>query len=121
MDRLWDWLHLPGNAYTNLAERGKQGGVRPKPAATGPLRGHWIALVGTTVDSAIAHELAAARAKIMASVGKSTTLLVINADEPFDYGIKRSASYRKAEDMMAQGTRLQIISVQQVRAMIRSG
>ncbi|HYO65152.1 MAG TPA: HIRAN domain-containing protein [Archangium sp.] len=94
---------------------------RPEAAETGPLRGHWIALMGTQRDSKIAQELAAAGAKIMAGPGKSTTLLVIVDDKPFSIGTMSSATYRKAEELIAEGAPLRIVSIDEVRAMIAAG
>lgn len=71
--------------------------TRPVAAADGPLQGHWVAIQGERSDGAIAQRLAGAGATIMASVGKSTTLLVVAEEEPFSEGIVRSAMYRKAE------------------------
>lgn len=91
---------------------------RPEAAPIGPLHGHWIALMGTRTDGEVAKELSAAGAKIMAGIGKSTTLLVIVAEQPLDVGIRRSASFRRAEGMIAAGSRLRIVSLSEVRAMI---
>jgi DNA polymerase-3 subunit epsilon len=77
--------------------------------------------MGTPSDGEVAQELAAAGARIMAGVGKSTTLLVIVAEQPFDVGIRRSANFRHAEEMIAGGSRLKIVSISEARAMIIQG
>ena len=94
---------------------------RPEAAETGPLLGHWIALMGTRRDSEIAQQLAAAGAKIMAGPGKSTTLLVVVEDKPFSVRTMRSATYRKAEELIAEGAPLRIVSIDDVRAMMVQG
>ncbi|WP_206453580.1 HIRAN domain-containing protein [Aurantimonas marina] len=120
-------LAIPNHGWIDLgvgAEPPTQASIprktaeRPKAAPSGPLRGHRIALMGTSDDDRIAHELAAAGAKIMAAVGASTTLLVIVAEQPFDVGIRKSANFRRAEEMIAEGSRIRIISISEARRMI---
>ncbi|ATU91750.1 HIRAN domain-containing protein [Phyllobacterium zundukense] len=96
----------------------RQTAKRPVAAMSGPLLGHWIALMGAPPDEEVAQELAAAGAKIMAGVGKSTTLLVVVAERPFDAGTRSSASFRRADDLIAAGSHLRIISLSEARAMI---
>jgi hypothetical protein len=91
---------------------------RPEAATLGPLQGHRIALMGAASDSEIAHELAAAGARIMSGVGNSTTLLVVVTERPFDVGIRRSANFCRAEDMIDAGSHLKIISISEARVMI---
>lgn len=88
---------------------------RPAPASSGPLAGERIALQGTPPDGALARELASQGAHIMTRIGKSTTLLVVAQDRPFDPGTVRSATYRKAEEQIANGSTLRILSRSEVR------
>jgi hypothetical protein len=74
--------------------------------------------MGTRRDSEIAQELAAAGATIMAGPGKSTTLLIVVGERPFSFGTVRSATYRKAEELIAEGASLRIVSLDEVREMI---
>ena len=91
----------------------------PKRAENGPLRNHQIAIMGGGGgDGNLAVELAEAGARIMSGVGKSTTLLVVAAEKPFDFGIRRSASFRKAEEMIEAGASLQILSESEVKALL---
>lgn len=92
---------------------------RPEAASSGPLAGHWVVLVGARSDSEIAEELAGVGAKIMQGLGKSTTLLVVAGEEPFDFSIRRSATFLRAEEMISTGARLRIVSVSEVRKQIR--
>ena len=106
----------PARERTSRTKKGT-----PQPAETGPLRGHQIAIMGGGGrDGKLATELAAAGARIMAGVGKSTTFLVVAADKPFDFGIRRSASYCKAREMIEAGSALQILSESEVKALINA-
>ncbi len=90
---------------------------RPAPSTTGPLRGHAIAIMGAPRDGEVATELARMGAKIMASVGKTTTMLVVVAERPFDLGIRRSASFVRAEALIQEGANVKIVSLSEVRAL----
>jgi len=91
---------------------------RPDPAKEGPLIGEWVAIMGEPSNGALAHELAAAGARFMAGVGKSTTMLVVADERPFSPGIGSSATYRKAEAMIGEGRDLRILSRSEARALI---
>ncbi len=86
---------------------------RPEPAPDGPLSGHWVVVMGAPSTGDLAVELAAAGARIMAGVGKSTTLLIVAEEKPFPPGTMASATYRKAE---ALG--ILIMSASEARAMM---
>lgn len=91
----------------------------PQPSPHGPLVGHQIAIMGGGGRSGkLAAELAAAGARIMAGVGKSTTLLVVTAERPFDFGIRRSANYCKALEVIEAGSTLQIMSESEVKTLM---
>ncbi|MEM9138209.1 MAG: HIRAN domain-containing protein [Pseudomonadota bacterium] len=88
---------------------------RPEPADSGPLCGEWVAIIGAPSDGDLARKLAAQGARIMAGVGKSTTLLVVAEDRPFTPGLLRSAQYRKAEEQISKGASLRILSKSEVQ------
>ena len=89
-------------------------GPAPKPATDGPLRGERVAILGGPRDGPLAHRLAGAGARIVASVGTSTTMLVISDDQPFGRFVHASAPYRKAEQLRAAGSALRIVTEDQL-------
>lgn len=91
---------------------------RPAPAPDGPLKGERVAIFGASADVSLAGELAGAGATIVAGVGKTTTMFVVASDRPFSFGLTRSAGYRKAEDAVAAGQALRILSAAEARALI---
>ncbi|MEH3039185.1 MAG: exonuclease domain-containing protein [Sphingomonas paucimobilis] len=82
---LADWLAPP-----------RQPGPAPKPAAAGPLSGDRIAILGEPRDGPLAHAIAALGGTIHSSVGLTTTMLVVAADEPFGRSVLQSTPYRRA-------------------------
>lgn len=84
-------------------------GVAPKAAASGPLRGERVVIVGAMRDGELAQRLAAAGARIMASVGTTTTKLVISDDQPFGRFVIAHADYRRAEDLRQRGATIEIV------------
>jgi len=100
---------------TNQANgEGKSKPTVPTPSSTGPMVGEWIFLWGAKRDSDLAKELAGYGANIMASVGKSTTMLVHVEDE-LTPGAKGSATYRKAKERIEKGEQLEILSLSALR------
>ncbi|MEO5324268.1 HIRAN domain-containing protein [Mesorhizobium sp. CC13] len=93
---------------------------RPAAADGGPFAGHRIAIMGAPTDGPEAHQLAQAGATVTAGVGKTTTILVVIGEEPFDFGIRRSRSYQKAEELIACGSPIRIMPWSAVRRMIQS-
>lgn len=81
----------------------------PKPALTGPLSGQRIAILGEPRHGAIAQRIAAQGGRVMTSVGKTTTMLAIVADEPFGY-IRYDAQFKKAVELQRLGSPIEIIS-----------
>ena len=76
---LADWLAPP-----------RQPGPAPKPATGGPLSGERIAILGEPRDGPLAHEIAALGGTIHSSVGITTTMLVVAADEQFGRSVLQS-------------------------------
>lgn len=81
----------------------------PAPASTGPLAGQRIAILGEPRHGALAHRIAAQGGKIMAAVGKTATMLVVIADEPFGY-IRYDAQFRMARELHQLGSGIEIVS-----------
>jgi hypothetical protein len=96
------------------AERGK----RPEAAASGPLLGESVAIIGAPPDGELAKKLAAQGARIMSRIGKSTTMLVVAEDRPFTPGLTGSATYRKAEQRMRESAQLRIVAYSEIRDLL---
>jgi DNA polymerase-3 subunit epsilon len=92
-----------------LSPAGTRRGAVPKAATTGPLRGERIAILGSTRDGVLAHRLAAAGARIMSSVGTTTTRLVISDDQPFGRFVTAHADHRRAEELRRAGAAIEIV------------
>lgn len=88
---------------------------RPEPSETGPLIEEWVAIIGAPKDGELAKELASKGARIMAGVGKSTTLLVVAQERPFTPGLVGSSQYRKAEQKIREGSGLRILAASETR------
>jgi len=95
---LADWMAPP-----------RQPGPAPKPAPDGPFAGERVAILGEPRDGALAHAIAARGGTIHSSVGLTTTLLVVAADEPFGRSTRESTAYRRALKAVADGRDLRII------------
>ena len=81
----------------------------PKPASDGPLKGERIAILGAPRDGQLAVSLAEAGARIVASVGTTTTILVISRDQPFGRFAHASPAYRRAEELRQMGSSIAIL------------
>lgn len=102
------------NASSRLPGEVKPKSIVPMASPTGPMVGQWIVLWGAKRDSDLAKELAGYGAHIMASIGKSTTMLVHVEDE-LTPGAKRSATYRKAQERIDERGQLEILSLTALR------
>ena len=90
-------------------------GQAPRAAATGPLKGERVAILGAPRDSKLARCLAAAGARIMSSVGTTTTKLVISDDQPFGRFVAAHADHRRAEELRRDGATIEIIAEGEIR------
>jgi len=81
----------------------------PKPAPDGPLVGQRVAILGKPRHGELAHRIAAQGGRIVAAVGKTTTMLVVCADEPFGY-IRYDAQFRRARELQDLGHAIEIVS-----------
>ncbi|MFD1786176.1 exonuclease domain-containing protein [Sphingomonas floccifaciens] len=98
-----------------LAPTRMPGGSAPKPAPAGPLKGERVAILGAARDGALARHLAAAGARVVASVGTTTTMLVVSQDQPFGRFFTAHADYRKAEEMRRGGAAINILTEDEIR------
>jgi DNA polymerase III subunit epsilon len=99
-----------------LSHSTSRAGPAPKPAGTGPLKGERVFILGAARDGALAQALAAQGARILASVGSTTTLFVVGKDQPFGRFAHMSPAYRRAEALRAAGARLTILHEDEIRS-----
>ncbi|WP_404714049.1 exonuclease domain-containing protein [Sphingomonas sp. MMS24-J13] len=101
-----------------LAPANTRGGAAPKPAAEGPLKDERIYVLGGPRDGPLGLRLAQAGARVTASVGVSTTMLVVSNDQPFGRFAHASAPYRRAEELRRAGANIAILSEDELRMRI---
>jgi DNA polymerase-3 subunit epsilon len=99
------WLK-PANARSGKA---------PAPAKEGPLKGQRIAILGANRDSALGQWLAAAGARVAASVGTTSTMLVVSEDQPYGRYVHASPGYRRALELQQAGGAIEIIVETELR------
>jgi len=102
---LQDWLK-PANP---------RGAKAPPPASAGPLKGERVAILGAPRDGSLGCWLAAAGARVMASVGATTTILVVSRDQPFGRYFHASPAYRRALELQQVGNAIEIVSEEDIR------
>lgn len=88
---------------------------RPAPAAKGPLAGERVAMIASPHDTDLPARIAAAGGRVMASVGRTTTLLVVAGARPFSAGVRTSADFLKAEALAADGGTISILTADELR------
>ena len=91
-------------------------GAAPQAAADGPLKGERVAILGAPRDGLLGQWLAEAGARVVASVGTTSTILVISQDQPFGRFAHADAAYRKAEALRRAGSSIRIMSEAELRA-----
>jgi DNA polymerase-3 subunit epsilon len=91
-------------------------GPAPRSAPDGPLKGQRAALLGASRDGALGQWLAQAGARVVASVGTTSTLLVIGRDQPFGRFVSASAAHRRAEELIRSGAAIEIVTEDELRA-----
>ncbi|MDP3747168.1 MAG: exonuclease domain-containing protein [Phenylobacterium sp.] len=101
--------------YLAAPWRGTPRPRRPKPAAQGPLAGERVAIITSPHNTELPTEIAAAGARIMASVGQTTTMLVVAGTRPFSSGVRATASFLKAEAIAAEGGPISILTADELR------
>ena len=93
----------------------KQSIAAPRPAPDGPLKGQRIAILGAPRHGPLAASLAAAGGRVVASVGNSTTLLVISNDQPYGRFVHASPTYKRAEELRSTGRPIEIVGEDEMR------
>jgi DNA polymerase-3 subunit epsilon len=98
-----------------LSPAGGRRGSPPRAAATGPLKGERVVILGAARDGELAQCLAAAGARVMSSVGTTTTMLVISDNQPFGRFVTAHADHRRAEELRQGGATIEIVAEGQLR------
>jgi DNA polymerase-3 subunit epsilon len=93
----------------------------PAAALEGPLKGQRIALLGEPRDGPLAQQLAGAGGRIVASVGSTTSMLVVATKQPYGRWAETSEPYRKAVALRGAGKPIEIISEKDLRARLKRG
>jgi len=101
--------------YLAAPWRGTPRPRRHKPAAQGPLAGERVAIIASPHNTELPTEIAAAGGRIMASVGQTTTMLVVAGTRPFSSGVRTTASFLKAEAIAAEGGPISILTADELR------
>jgi DNA polymerase-3 subunit epsilon len=101
-----------------LSPTNRRGGSAPKAATTGPLKGERVAILGAARDGELARWLAAAGSRVMASVGATTTMLVVSDDQPFGSFVTAHADHRRAQELRRSGATLEILTEGELRRRI---
>jgi len=103
-----------------LAPFQTRGKAAPKAAADGPLKGERVAILGAPRDGALARTLADAGARVLSSVGLTTTMLVVSEDQPYGRFYHAAPAYRRAEELRRGGSALAILSEAEIGIRLRA-
>lgn len=106
-------LDLAG--YLAAPWRGQPKSRRPAPAAKGPLAGERVAIIASPHNTELPAQIAAAGGRIMANVGRTTTMLVVAGTRPFSSGVRTTNSFLKAEAIAADGGAISILTADELR------
>lgn len=90
----------------------------PQPSPGGPLEGSRVAILGAARNGTLAHWLASAGARVMASVGATTTMLVVSNEQPFGRFVSASPAYRRAEELQRAGSSIEIVHEDDLKSRI---
>lgn len=112
----WGWIDLGvgANPPPPPPRAPRKPSTLPQPAATGPLAGQRIALIGAARDSEQGARLASLGARVVLRPGKTTTILAVVADRPFSLGVTRSQAYIEASRLIADGSKMEILTLTEV-------
>lgn len=105
---LQGWMAKPSRAQPKA----------PPAAADGPLKGQRVAILGEARDGQLARFVAAAGGRVVASVGATTTMLVIATKQPYGRWVEASSPHRKAQELQAAGSPLAIVTEEALRAKV---
>lgn len=100
--------------YLAAPWRGTPRKRRPPGSSSGPLHGERVVVIASP-HSTLPDEVAAAGGRVMASVGRTTTLLVVAGTRPFSSGVRSSMDLLKAEAFAAEGGAISIVTADELR------
>lgn len=89
---------------------------RPPPAAaSGPLKGHRVAILGEPRDGQLAHAIAGAGGRVVSSVGLTTTILAVVEGAFSERALLNSGPFVKAQEFRRNGRAIQIMTERELR------
>ncbi|MEE4453019.1 3'-5' exonuclease [Novosphingobium resinovorum] len=91
----------------------------PVAATSGPLAGQRVAVLGEARDGPLAQWAAAAGARIVGSVGTTTTMLAVATKHPYGRWVEASPPYRKALELREAGRPIEIVTESMLRARLK--
>lgn len=91
----------------------------PRAAPEGPLKGERVFILGEPRDGPLAQRFAALAARVVSSVGPSTTMVAIVGPEPYGYDIRYNAQFRKARDLKAAGQSMRMLSQSEAEGLLQ--
>lgn len=98
------------------AERPRR--ARPAAAPKGPLAGERVAIIASPHNTELPAQIAAAGGRVMAGVGRTTTMLVVAGARPFSSGVRGTTEFLRAEALAADGGTISIVTAEEVRERI---
>ncbi len=90
----------------------------PRPAPDGPLKRERVFILGEARGGPLAQRLAAQGARVVSSVGPTTTIVAVAGLEPFGYDVRYNAQFRKALDFQREGGTVRILAQREVDALL---
>lgn len=97
-----------------------RGVAAPKPALEGPLKAERIAILGAPRHGTLAQQLAQAGGRVVASVGVTTTMLVVSNDQPYGRFYHASPMHRRAEELRRAGCKIEILPEDELHVRINA-
>jgi DNA polymerase-3 subunit epsilon len=88
----------------------------PPPAASGPLVGERVAILGEPRDGPLAQWVAGAGGRVVAAVGATTTMLVIATRQPYGRFHESSEPHRQAQALRKAGKPIAVLTEAALRA-----
>ncbi|KPH65998.1 MULTISPECIES: exonuclease domain-containing protein [unclassified Novosphingobium] len=88
----------------------------PQPATDGPLSGERVAILGEPRDGPLAQFVARAGGRVVASVGMTTTMLVVSTKNPYGRWVSAAPQHRKAQELRDAGRPIAILTEGDLRS-----
>ncbi len=104
-----------------LTPASSTGVVTPKPAALGPFKSQRMAIMGASRHGPLAQWPAQLGGRILASVGLTTSILVVSRDHSFGKYAAALPEARPAQALRQAGSTNEIVTEEQIRAHFAAG